>query len=329
MVVAYSARSHVGRVREKNEDNLFADGVTLAAEARDRPFAIDGCSPAPAILAVCDGMGGEENGEIASLTAVRLLAQSRAQFLAGARSRPRSRALLGETVQAYADAAKDAIRSAAGNSGKRVGTTLALAIVAESGVHCFSVGDSRIYCLKDDSFAQVTNDHTLAADALRAGAQGAEQAAGLAMGQAAATRETERATGQAAADQARRERGGRRLTRCIGIGEARAVEGYPPIREKCRLLVCSDGLTDMVAQSDIERILARSERAADAADSLLGSALERGGEDNVTIIVADVAAPKAAFFRGIADRIRKLGKPASGLSNQGFAPKLERERPWA
>jgi protein phosphatase len=303
MRVAYSARSHVGRVRQKNEDNLFADGVTLGAETRDRPFAVDGSSLAPVILAVCDGMGGEENGEIASLTAVRLLAQSGERFLAGARPRPRSRAPLGEAVQAFADAAKDAIRSAAGNSGKRAGTTLALAIVAESGVHCFSVGDSRIYCLKAGFFEQVTNDHTQAAENARSMAQ--------------------------ATDQARRERGGRRLTRCIGIGEARAVEGYPPIREKCRLLVCSDGLTDMVPQSDIEKILARSERAADAADSLLGSALERGGEDNVTIIVADVAAPKAAFFRGIAGRLKKLGKPASRLSNPNFAPKLERERPWA
>jgi protein phosphatase len=280
MDVTYSARSHVGRVRDRNEDNLCADGVFLTVETRERPFAIDGSTRAPALFAVCDGMGGEENGETASLLAVELLARSGEHIKSGLPADP------DEPVQAYVRAANDAIRTDPRNIGKRAGTTLALAIVAESGVYCFNIGDSRIYCLKSDALEQVTTDHTAAAEKARGG--------GL------------------AAERARSEKGGNSLTRCVGIGDMYAADSYPPIhgrakfpfkRAKCRLLLCSDGLTDMASQSEIEAILKHSAKTSVAADRLLALALEHGGRDNITIIVADTTAPRAAAFtRGIADK---------------------------
>ncbi|MDR1210351.1 MAG: protein phosphatase 2C domain-containing protein [Clostridiales bacterium] len=274
MDVAYSARSHVGRVRDKNEDNLFADGVTLTSETRERPFAIDGSSRAPVILAVCDGMGGENDGEIASLTAVSLLAQY------SERIKSCSPAEFERGAQAYVSAANKAIRS--GNPACRVGTTLALAIVAESGVYCFSIGDTRIYSLTEGALAQVTNDHTLAAEKVRSGLITAERA--------------------------RLEKDRHKLTRCIGIGETRAAESYPPIRGKCRILICSDGLTDMVSRAEIEDALKSSVKTAAAADYLLKSALDNGGRDNVTIVVADAAIPRIAFIHGIANKFGKRRK---------------------
>jgi protein phosphatase len=278
MNVTYSARSHIGNVRDKNEDNLYADGVFLTGEMRDRPFAIDGSALAPMIFAVCDGMGGEEDGEKASLTAVGLLAQSSERIKSSLPADP------GKPVQEYISAASEAIRSESGNTGKRTGTTLALAIVAKSGVHCFNVGDSRIYSLKSGALVQVTNDHTLAAERAR--------------------------NGELTAEQARREKGGNKLTRCMGIGEMHVVDAYPLIRGclECRILICSDGLTDMLSQNEIETTLKRSAKTSAAADSLLESALERGGRDNVTIVVIDTATPRVSLIHKIANKLMMWGR---------------------
>ena len=56
MKVIYSVRSHKGNIREKNEDNFFANGITLVAEYENMAFSIDACAFSPLVLAVCDGM---------------------------------------------------------------------------------------------------------------------------------------------------------------------------------------------------------------------------------------------------------------------------------
>jgi len=91
-----------------------------------------------------------------------------------------------------------------------------------------------------------------------------------------------------------------KLTRCLGIGDDIEVEGYPPITGDCRVLLCSDGLTDMVADAEIERLMRYSASAADTADALMRYALAGGGRDNVTVIVLDVKGSKTGFFRRLA-----------------------------
>ena len=77
----------------------------------------------------------------------------------------------------------------------------------------------------------------------------------------------------------------------MGIGDLWAVESYPPLRGQCRLLLCSDGLTDMVPPPDLEETLRRCAAVSQAADRLVQLALEGGGRDNITVIVADIGAP--------------------------------------
>jgi protein phosphatase len=73
--IIYAARSDSGRKRESNEDNLYINGVILTPETRNAPFSLNGAADAPCLFAVCDGMGGEEDGEFASLTAVNTLSE--------------------------------------------------------------------------------------------------------------------------------------------------------------------------------------------------------------------------------------------------------------
>lgn len=268
MTVEYSARSHVGFVRENNEDNLYVEGVMLTPEIRERPFAIDGVADTPAIFAVCDGMGGEEDGEVASLLAVQTLSDSEGIIKAAISER------LDETVQSYATVVSETVRAKTADSGKRTGTTLALAIAADNAVSCYNIGDSRIYCYRKAGFRQITNDHTVAAGQIKDGLITASQASEL--------------------------KGGNKLTRCIGIGDDSIVESYPPITGKCRILICSDGLTDLVSADEIETVLRDSPRTAYAADSLLDAALRYGGKDNTTVIVIDVKAPKPPILHSFA-----------------------------
>jgi protein phosphatase len=257
MTVAYSARSHIGRVRDKNQDNLFAGGVTLTAEISDRTFTLDGNAVTPLVLAVCDGMGGEENGEAASMIAVRKLSDI-SEMIKNCPLREMSR-----TVQNYVNAVHAEIHSSFGSIGKRVGTTLALAVISDGRVLCFNVGDTRVYRLANGALTQITNDHSAVT-----------------------------------------ESGKRKLTRCVGIGESYTAESYPAVHGKCRLLICSDGLTDMLPTPEIEKTLKDTLFTSDAAGSLVELALEKGGRDNITVIVADVPA-KTAFIGCIVNKLRK------------------------
>lgn len=248
MKVMYSVRSHKGNVREKNEDNFFANGITLLAEYLKKPFSVDASAFSPMVLAVCDGMGGEECGEFASSTVVNELLKAQLQ----------SQKELHNAVRNCIETANDEIKS----SGKRSGSTLALAVISEKGTQCFNVGDSRIYLLKKGFFKRVTNDHTKGAERVKDGAafEGKE----------------------------RHSECGNKLTRCIGIGNYRSAENYPMISGKYRLLICSDGLTDMVTETEIKKVASENEKIDDVAEKLLQAALNNGGEDNITIIAADI-----------------------------------------
>lgn len=249
MKAIYSVRSHKGKIREKNEDNFLADEIFLTAEYRNKPFSIDASAFSPFVLAVCDGVGGEENGEFASITAVKKISEAKLHLQTDQNI----------AVSQCVEEVNNEIRSI----GKRSGTTLALAIISEKSTHFFNVGDSRIYVLKNNSFRRITNDHTAGADKVRNGI---------------VSEEYERSC-----------RDGNKLTRCIGIGQYRSAESYPEIKGKYRLLICSDGLTDMLTDKEIENITSENSNVSDASEKLLQAAMDKGGEDNITIIVADVS----------------------------------------
>lgn len=248
-----SVRSSKGKVRDDNEDNFFAGGMTLPFDLQGRDFSLDVILPDTMVLAVCDGIGGEAMGKDASKIAVKSLAEMQ-DYLINSRSEN-----LGAAVRAYILNADSGISSL----GKRAGTTLALAVIQKGHIYCFNVGDSRIYCLKSGKFFRITNDHSTAA--LAANNSGIDS------------------------KQARKAYGRNKLTRCIGIGNNNRAEEYPPIKGKCKILICSDGLTDMVSDAEIERIMASSNSVSTAADQLIAEALHKGGKDNITLITAEVS----------------------------------------
>jgi protein phosphatase len=153
-----------------------------------------------------------------------------------------------------------------------MGTTLALVVVTRHVIKSYNIGDSRIYALRDDdgassgNFSLISEDHTLAAQKVKIGVITEEQALS--------------------------DRGRHRLTRYLGIFEDEMIvspdiiEPLPAVQSR-RVLLCSDGLTDMVADSRVGEILRLANTADEAVDLLLDEALKNGGTDNVTCVVVD------------------------------------------
>lgn len=254
-------RSNKGLVRKNNQDNVYANGMRMKLEHCNRPFSLDAVADVPVILAVCDGMGGEKFGEEASSLAVDILSERESHIINAPLPDQK------KEVQSYVNYVNEALRSRFDRSG----TTLALIVITEQGVCCYNIGDTRIYCVKNSSIRQISFDHTYAAEIC------------------CAPRVKHRSE----------IKNGNKLTRCIGIGENCTVENCGIIHGRTRLLICSDGLTDLVEEQEIAAVLAGCNSISAAADGLIHAALGNGGRDNVSVIIADIQDTP------IVERIRK------------------------
>lgn len=211
----------------------------------------DGSGEGPLLIAVADGMGGHVAGEIASRVAIEAASAEPADVLTPA-----------ERVDAANDAVLEAVRSDASLAG--MGTTLTLGIFDEEGtLRIGHVGDSRVYLLRDGYIIQVTTDHTLVSEMV--------------------------ARGQITPIQAQTHPRRHLLTRVIGMAEVTADAVEKPLQPGDRVLLCSDGLTTMVADYQIAEILHSAASPTEAAWSLIEAANAAGGMDNTTVAVVDVA----------------------------------------
>lgn len=232
MKYIWASGTHVGRVRENNEDTTFP--------------ASDGSSHASVIVAVADGMGGHAGGEIASSTAM-------AAATTGPGT-PKQRTLLANKAILAKAATTPSLTG--------MGTTLTLAQFTEDArVEFAHVGDSRAYIFRANRLTQITNDHTLVAEWVAAGAITPEEA------------------------KVHPRRG--MLMKSLGVGLDIDVETHElSLLKGDRLMLCSDGLTGMVEDDAIASILANSTPAA-AVWELIEAANSNGGNDNISVVVID------------------------------------------
>lgn len=256
MKIIYSVRSERGNVRKNNQDNIYADG-TIIASADDISFWLNAVSDTPSILAVCDGMGGEKNGEKASYMVVDCMRENAEKIVCAA-----TKEIQHNCVQKYIDN----VNLTLNQEFERSGTTLAMAVITENEIYCYNVGDTRIYSMKKNRLVQVTNDHSI----------------------------------YVLADSSKGKYKRKKLTRCIGIGDCCKADWYRLKNQKMRLLICSDGLYDMLSDSEISDVLQQAITVADISDKLIKMALEKGGKDNVTVIVVDI--PGQSFVKKIINK---------------------------
>ena len=255
--VKFSCRSVIGNVRTNNEDNLFCNGIIMTVSERERPFFMNGQAGTPCIFAVCDGMGGEDCGELASLTAVETLQEHSRKIL-------RNLAKADENITAYVVEANKKLLDIMRTQRIRMGTTLVLALVEEESFTIYNLGDSRGFRIEDGRLLRVTDDHTVAEDKMRMGL----------ITPAQAEKSSERHI----------------LTRCLGVYEDEFTLAPDSSRKfdtdtNTGGLLCSDGLTDMLTFPEISRIMKANPEPSEAVNNLVKAALERGGRDNITCIV--------------------------------------------
>ncbi len=203
------------------------------------------------LFAVADGMGGHRGGEVASRTAVEAL---RAAIAAG------------RGIQEAITNANDAvIERARGDSGLTgMGTTLT-ALVVKGGRQLLigHVGDSRAYLIHEGVLRRITDDHSLVEELVREGRLTPEQA------DAHPQRHV--------------------VTRALGIDEQIDVDLYTlDVSEGDRIVLCTDGLTTMLRERDVERTARSEPDPQRVAEQLVDAANAAGGEDNTSIVVVDV-----------------------------------------
>jgi PPM family protein phosphatase len=224
----------VGRVRDSNEDALLT---------------LDASQDGSILVAVADGMGGHNAGEVASAIAI----ESLSRFF-------EAPADLGEAVVQANEAIWDAACADLEKEG--MGTTLVCALVAAEGeVTIANVGDSRAYAVADGEARLVTVDHTWVTDQVR--------------------------SGQLSEDEARHSPYRHLLTRSLGATPRVKVDVFSDLRLRLgdALVLCSDGVTTYLEPTDVAQVLSQSHTAQQAAERLVKLAVRRGGADNATAVV--------------------------------------------
>jgi len=224
----------------------------LSDVGRQREANEDSYVLAAPVFIVADGMGGARAGEVASRTA--------AEVFEGAADGPEE-----TPEQRLTRLTQEANRrifelSQSDASRRGMGTTLTAAMVSPAGVSVGHVGDSRAYRLRDGSLEQLTHDHSLVAELERSGQLTAE----------AAEHHPQRSI----------------ITRALGPEPDVEVDAHThATRPGDVYLLCSDGLTSMVSDGEIESIARGSKALSEAAEGLVRAANQSGGRDNITVVL--------------------------------------------
>lgn len=205
------------------------------------------------LFAVCDGMGGHAAGEVASSIAVETIAK-----MAPKAADP---AQLGAAIEAANAAVIEAAVNGLGKPG--MGCTATAAYLDGTTLAIAHVGDSRAYLVHEGTLIRVTRDHSYVEELVDAG--------------------------EITADEARVHPNRSVITRALGSDPAMYADHFQlNVEEGDRLILCSDGLSGMVPDGEIENIANQSSTAQICTDNLVDAALAAGGSDNVTVVVVDI-----------------------------------------
>jgi PPM family protein phosphatase len=243
----------------------------------------------PPLFAIADGMGGARAGEIAAGIAAAALRDGRGE----ASDEASLEAVIAEANRRVWE------RSVADPSTAGMGTTVTVALVDAPGEQIVfgHVGDSRAYRLRGDELEQITTDHSLVAELVESGVLTPEEA----------ERHPQRSA----------------ITRAVGTEQAIEVDVFTvPAEHGDVVLLCSDGLTDMLSEEDLaEALLEAGRDPEEAARKLVAAANAQGGEDNITVVLFELVEgePELVEEPPAADELTQAipGDDNDGVSRHG------------
>lgn len=239
-----------------NEDNYFMNGRFKRLGAENQP-ALEQCAPMLlGVYAVCDGMGGASFGEVAAAMAMSRLAET-ADELCLSGSPEKTVELLGQI--------STEIRQEGERRKAQMGAAIVMAVASGGRIDLYNVGDSRAYLWQPGSLRQLSEDDTVERVMQKIGGNIPSAS--------------------------------HQLTQFLGMEEEEfSIEPHHCQVElplNGRLLLCSDGLTDMISESAISACLANTASPMAQAQELVSLAVKAGGRDNVTaMVLADMGAWK-------------------------------------
>ena len=278
--IDFGAKSHEGYTRPNNQDayiiyrsGRYWEKVMTSLETGDLPDRSDEIGYG---MAVADGMGGAASGEVASSMAIRVLMSLilNAAKWALKLDNPETREAelqdvinraeeyfqrVDQTLMEYAEAYPRL---------KGMGTTMTGAYSFGDDLFILHIGDTRAYLFRQNKLKRLTHDQTVAQALADAGAISPEEVSTHRL------RHT--------------------LTSVLG-GESKKIQmeiRHVRLLDLDRLLLCSDGLTDMVSEQEIAEVMAATEDSTETCEKLTNMALQNGGKDNVTVLLARYSIPK-------------------------------------
>ncbi len=209
----------------------------------------------PNLFLVADGMGGHKAGDLASRYTVETLTDS----IKNSASDNPITIINDAIIEANTKLLEKAAES---EQYTGMGTTLVVCTIIGESMYVANVGDSRLY-LYDGRLSQITRDHSLVAEMV--------------------------ALGKLGRDEARRHEKKNVITRAIGGAKEIMADFFEAeLTAGNRIIMCSDGLSNMVEDEEIERVLASDIPIEDKTKQLLGRANENGGKDNIAVVIIEL-----------------------------------------
>lgn len=209
----------------------------------------------PNLFLVADGMGGHAAGDYASRFTVEKIVEYIAQ------SQDEEPVTVLKDAIAYAN---HLLLAEAGSDEAKtgMGTTIVAATLCGERLHTANVGDSRLYVVNQEQITQITRDHSLVEEMVRMGEMDKEDA---------------------------REHPDKNIiTRAIGVGREVSADFFETVvTEDDTILMCSDGLTNMIDDADIKRIVLGGRDIVEKAERLVETANVNGGKDNITVVLIE------------------------------------------
>jgi len=254
-----AARTDSGRVRRTNEDD-----VLLAL-----PESNESVLPTIGIVAIADGMGGHDKGEVASRTAIEATInhlQNNPFFTEGHFLRQNlSDDDVVNVVREAVQTANRAVYRTKVEQSTDMGTTLVLALILRGKSYIANVGDSRAYIVRDRAIRRITEDHSLVERMI--------------------------AAGQITEIEARRHPQRNLIFRSLGTEPVVEIDMFvEPLSSGDRLLLCSDGLNSMISDDVIADIVSHESDVDRACRLLIRAANDAGGADNISVALVEMVA---------------------------------------
>jgi protein phosphatase len=251
-----AGKSDIGLVRKVNEDDFVCLKLNDLLEVKDSTADLYLC-------VVADGMGGHNAGEVASAMAVQKIVEFIREKYIGVLTEPDT------TEEKIFGLIKDAIYYSNDKIYKKsllsaecvgMGTTLSMILIKGNSLYYGHIGDSRIYLIRKNEIARLTEDHSLVEELVKKGIIKPEEAASHPQKNV--------------------------MTRALGTEyDIEADLGRMDIMDEDYVLLCSDGLSNMLKDDDIKKTVLSAESVEQACDDLINKAKENGGFDNITVVV--------------------------------------------